>query len=587
MKRQLKFVITFALLITLMCTTTAVDYLASTSTEIVVIINDKRIQFGNDKPFLGGDDVPMVPVEALASPLRYSVEKRDGGKIVELVRQEPYTKITLEVGKSSVIFETSNATEDVLFDATAEQLGDSTYFPVKYVSRLLNYNLNWDLTRREISIDTHTSAGNGNPAPTPPPKGEITVPVTPSDKGTTPAQNTEVEISPSIDPKNIIQKWLDVPYASVSSIQTMNIFLPNEGEGPFPVIIMIHSGAFVSGNKKNVYLHGVDQGYAVVSVGYRLAPEDKFPAQINDIKAAIRFLRANAATYSLDPDKFAVWGSSSGGMLAALAGTSGGVKELQDDSLGNADQSDRVQAVIDYCGGVKTQNEALYKSAKGTPELEIEYRTAWAETYITPDDPPFFIVHGTADESIPIAHSAEFYEKLKAVIGEENVVFDPVEGARHDSSLVSNFDPIEFLDKHLKGITKPSEPSKNGDVKSQPRLKLILILGSRDIVVNGQNRTADVAPQAVNGRTLVPLRFIAETMGAEVDWIEASKTAVVVLEGLRIELPIGFVNPSIGLDVPAQLLNGRTMVPLRYISETLGATVEYFAETNSVEIVRK
>lgn len=88
------------------------------------------------------------------------------------------------------------------------------------------------------------------------------------------------------------------------------------------------------------------------SINYRLSGEAKWPAQINDVKAAIRFLRANAASYRLNPDRFAVWGSSASGHLAALAGTSGGVAALRDGALGNPGVSDRVQAVIDMYGPV-------------------------------------------------------------------------------------------------------------------------------------------------------------------------------------------------------------------------------------------
>jgi len=120
----------------------------------------------------------------------------------------------------------------------------------------------------------------------------------------------------------------------------------------------------------------------------------------------------------------------------------------------------------------------------------------------------------------------------------------------------------------------------------KPQLTIKLTLGSKSIAIDGEVQLTDVAPQAINGRTLVPLRFIAETLGAEVDWIQERMTAVIALSGTRIELPIGYVNPKLGLDVPAQLQNGRTLVPLRYISETLGATVEWHEITNTVEIVK-
>lgn len=146
-------------------------------------------------------------------------------------------------------------------------------------------------------------------------------------------------------------KYLDLAYASESPAQKLDIYLPNEGVGPFPVIISIHGGAFKFGDKADgqltPMLEGLKHGYAVVGVNYRLSGEALYPAQINDIKAAIRFLRANASEYNLDKEKFATWGGSAGGNLAAMAGTSGDVKELEDLSLGNAGESSRVQAVVE------------------------------------------------------------------------------------------------------------------------------------------------------------------------------------------------------------------------------------------------
>lgn len=220
------------------------------------------------------------------------------------------------------------------------------------------------------------------------------------------------------DTSSIENKWLDVAYADVSETQKLDIYLPNEGEGPFPVIIQIHGGAFKSGDKASgeltPALAGLERGYAVVAVNYRLSGEAKFPAQINDIKAAIRFIRANAETYNINPDKIATWGGSAGGSLSALAGTSGGVEELQDDSLGNAELSDSVQAAVDWFGpiyfstmdaefeelgvtpvGVTSQSgspESAYLGQTiGSAKAESLVKQASALTYISSDDPAFYI----------------------------------------------------------------------------------------------------------------------------------------------------------------------------------------------------
>lgn len=288
--------------------------------------------------------------------------------------------------------------------------------------------------------------------------------------------------SSSVDTSNITNKWLDVPYANASSSEKLDIYLPNEGDGPFPVIIAIHGGAFMMGTKTggdvSAMFAGLDRGYAVVSVEYRLSGEAIFPAQINDIKAAIRFLRANASTYNLDPDKFATWGGSAGGSLSALAGTSGDVTELQDDSLGNADQSDRVQAAVDWFGPIyfslmdqqfadlglspkmgSTSSESSPESAYigavvGSAEAETLVKAASPQTYITADDPAFMIQHGTADMNIPITQSVNFSQMLSDTLSSDNVIFEQLEGAGHGTSEFSTAENVakvlDFLDSQLK-----------------------------------------------------------------------------------------------------------------------------------------
>lgn len=219
---------------------------------------------------------------------------------------------------------------------------------------------------------------------------------------------------------------------------------------------------------------GLKRGYAVVSVNYRLTGEAIFPSQINDIKAAIRFIRANAREYDLNPDKLAIWGSSAGGGLAALAGTSGDVKELQDLTLGNPDQSDRVQAVVDWCGPINllTIDEQFKQSGiagrvqdvpdsfgseylgKRISQVSDLAKKADPEIYITPDDPPFFIQHGSEDNLVPVQQSLEFAAKLKPILGEEKVHLELIQGAGHGGKQFSAPDSVnkvlDFLDKTLK-----------------------------------------------------------------------------------------------------------------------------------------
>ena len=120
---------------------------------------------------------------------------------------------------------------------------------------------------------------------------------------------------------------------------------------PKPLVVWIHGGAWRAGSKTNPgeAVRFVDEGYVVASIGYRLSRTARFPAQAHDVKAAIRWLRANAQRYEINPDKIGVWGASAGGHLVALLGTSGDVAELE-GNLGNPGVSSRVQAVVDYFG---------------------------------------------------------------------------------------------------------------------------------------------------------------------------------------------------------------------------------------------
>ncbi|MGI6434624.1 MAG: alpha/beta fold hydrolase [Syntrophomonadaceae bacterium] len=272
--------------------------------------------------------------------------------------------------------------------------------------------------------------------------------------------------------------FLDIPYGNLSAAQTVDIYLPDDAARPFPVIVSIHGGGWCAGDKMGPDLEtakaGLQRGYAVVSVNYRLSEEAIAPAQIHDIKAAIRFIRANADDYHLDPNRIAVWGSSAGGALAALAGTSAGVEELQDLSIGNPTVSDRVQAVVDWCGPVNLATmDAQFKASGIKGELmdrPDSYGSTYvgkrislvpdrvqmvnAENYITPDDPPFYLQHGTADTLVPYQQSPEFAARLATVLGKDKVHLVTMPGKGHDGQGFNNPESVnnvlDFLDATLK-----------------------------------------------------------------------------------------------------------------------------------------
>jgi acetyl esterase/lipase len=279
--------------------------------------------------------------------------------------------------------------------------------------------------------------------------------------------------------EHIKRKWLDIAYATESEAQKLDVYLPGEEDGPFPVILSIHGGAFKAGDKGDnqvlPMLEGLKRGYAVVSINYRLSQEAIFPAQVYDVKAAVSWIRANAEQYKFNPDKIAAWGGSAGGHLSALLGTSGDVEELEDLTMGNEDQSSRVQAVVDWFGPTdflkmdeqlkesKVKNPQIH-SVPDSPESELIgknlidapelVRAANPETYITPDDPPFFIQHGEIDNLVPYQQSVNLASKLSAIIGEEKVTIEVFPDAGHGGPAFSTEQNINkvfvFLDQYMK-----------------------------------------------------------------------------------------------------------------------------------------
>jgi len=269
--------------------------------------------------------------------------------------------------------------------------------------------------------------------------------------------------------------YIDVAYATTSTAQKMDIYLP-AGNGPFPVVVFIHGGAFKMGNKEMETTNAaflVSKGYAAVTINYRLSGEAKFPAQIQDCKAAIRFLRANAAKYKLNPDKIASWGASAGGNLSALLGTSSGISELEGSELGNSSFSSKVLVSVDWFGPINfstmdaeaaalgftiTTNSATSPESQlmgaAVPTIPNQVAKANPTTYITTDDAAFFIQVGDADRNIPYTQSKNFYDALVAVKGTTNVSFELIAGAGHGGTQFtasSNMEKVlAFLDKYMK-----------------------------------------------------------------------------------------------------------------------------------------
>jgi len=231
-----------------------------------------------------------------------------------------------------------------------------------------------------------------------------------------------------------VQLTRDIEFARVDGQGLLlDLYQPKGVERP-PLFVWIHGGGWRGGSRKRVPLNAVvEHGYALASISYRFTDKAIFPAQIHDCKAALRWLRANAGRFGYNADWIAVGGSSAGGHLALLVGTSGDVKELEGTVGGHLDQSSRVQAVIDYYGPSdfvlrgRTQPERAYTEKSGSfallggkvnngkvfPELET---TASPAHYVSADDPPLLVFQGENDKTVLPDQSeriVELYERAK------------------------------------------------------------------------------------------------------------------------------------------------------------------------------
>lgn len=268
----------------------------------------------------------------------------------------------------------------------------------------------------------------------------------------------------------------DLPYADTAHPrQRLDLYLPASPptSQPLPLVVFFHGGAFLGGDRKpesapadpcglNLLLAMVASGnYAAASIGYRLSPEALWPAQIHDAKAAIRWLRAHAARYHLDPGRIGVLGTSAGGHLAAMLGTSGGVASLEGDLGRHRDVSSRVTCVVDQYG--PTDFLALHGPDNRSPDTPAAkliggplpdhreaVRSASPITWAAAASPPFLIIHGTQDPVVSFAQSELLFAALQRAGVAATLV--PVIGGGHGGFSGPELAPRirAFLDQHLR-----------------------------------------------------------------------------------------------------------------------------------------
>ena len=267
---------------------------------------------------------------------------------------------------------------------------------------------------------------NAAPAKTAPVKS---APIKPA-----PAKKSDKTTAPSSAPKNGVLQARDIVYATLPNVRplTLDLYQPPRApkDYPKPLLIFVHGGGWNSGDTRqgggysdfpSVLADFAAKGYVVASVNYRFSSEAKYPAAVQDVKAAVRWLRAHAGDYNIDTTRVAIWGEEAGGQIAALIGTSCGVSVLEpNDGVTNNTPSDCVEAVIDWhgitdlgsLGGQAPTPAGLYlgcEPAKCDPGV-VHVTSPIA--YIGPNTPPFLIQHGVHNP-VPLAQSQKLFDALR------------------------------------------------------------------------------------------------------------------------------------------------------------------------------
>jgi len=257
----------------------------------------------------------------------------------------------------------------------------------------------------------------------------------------------------------------DIEYANPDGQHLqLDMASPKNGNGPFPAIVCIHGGGFRAGSRQGydgLCIRLAEQGYVAVTVSYRLAPKFQFPAAIHDVKAAVRWLRANAKTYHIDPERIGTTGGSAGGHLAQFLGVTTDVKEFEGDG-GNLDQSSRVVCVVNYYGP-SDFTKSYGKSVDAAQVLPLwlggnleqarqKHILASPLNWVTPHAAPTLCIHGTEDKYVAHEQAVWLTDRLKAAGVEVELL--TLEGAGHGfkakDAETAEKAMIAFFDKHLK-----------------------------------------------------------------------------------------------------------------------------------------
>lgn len=286
----------------------------------------------------------------------------------------------------------------------------------------------------------------------------------------------EDEMKDKTEPGIQAREYYDIAYDTLSQSQKLDLYLPETGEGPFPLIMFIHGGGWSAGDKadgqERAWVTLREKGYAVASINYRLSGEAPHPSGIIDCKTALRYLKSHADEYHVKADRVAVAGDSAGGHYALMVGLTSGNADFEDLSRGNPEQTSEAACVAAWYPA--SDLAAIMKSAlageyngfsveymmdaveryTGMEMSEISQETlekASPARYVTEDMPPVLIQHGDADTVCPVEHSRRLYEIMVQTAGEDKARLDIFEGAGHVDEAFETEENMErvaeFLDR--------------------------------------------------------------------------------------------------------------------------------------------
>ncbi len=353
--------------------------------------------------------------------------------------------------------------------------------------------------------------------------------------------------------------FTDILYGSNRAYHRLNLLLPETVDGPVPLVVWIHGGAWISGDKDgpNPAAILLEKGFAVASIEYRPATIAAYPAQFKDCQAAVQFLRSKAKRYNIDPDRIGVWGSSAGGHLASMLGVK---------SVGDRNRA-RVQAVCDWCGPADLVNavsdapadcplntsEMLWQLFLGPSASNKRLRQTMSDAqkrkivasgspieFVTGSEPPFLIVHGDSDKTIPLIQSQRFADALSSA--GTNVSLEVIAGAGHQLG-----DRTECLEKSVAFF----ERTLLSTAESRTEPVAVMHIEAEGGTFTGETRSVE-HPQASGG---VKVGFI--------DTDDSSVTFdVQVVVGGTYTLTVQFGNGSTSGDAASHLLTVNDQSPL-------------------------